>query len=1368
MEKNAYLCAMKTHSINIFGLLTKPNNLLKLIMATIAVIAIAGGIHYAQYPEGYDVPTHDYIKVSDRLSSKQVKCFTQDRNGFIWIGTERGLNRYDGNLYRQYFATNDSLSLPNNDIITMDFMRSHPDWLMTATYNGTGILFPNGQVCSLESTSVAPAEINDSLLLTVNGRTVILHSINADTYKHETLRQFESPHYFDEIVSAQDGTFWTLSSYQADQYDLQFNHLRLVRLNSKNKYSVSIKQDKVLLLTQDGYRTMDLRNGAITNDDVCRFINSYIIDPSLVARSRSLNNNMLTICFTGSSDVLVLDLDKRTARTESFSEFRGSETGGVFVDSNNNTWYGSRNLGFVTHKATCKTFNYISKFSDFFDDTDISSLASRPDGTLLIVTARTNLYLVKPDQTIIKADMKQLPVNYLLHIDLLHNGNLLISSFNELLECAISESGMLSVIHQVRLPYSIMCLFNDSRNRIWAGTREGVYQVDMDNGKYFSIHTQMNRTNVIRELSDGRIIVGSLSSGVSLIDSETFAEDHYNLPQDRPGMFSCRDITQDGKGLIWIATNGMGVQCLDLNTRQVTNYRAQNMCTDVSCILADRVSGHIWMGTLDGLSELDPASGRFQTYYEADGVQGNEFFERCATVIQDSIMVFGGKQGITMFNPANVHPEVSYNLQISNIFANQKLLLHGTNTGGYKAQLADHDKLAITLPYDFSDLNIQLTTLNFGNYSQHAIYYRLEGVDSEWKFAAKSDISYNYIRPGQYTFQAKTVSQRGDTLAELCLEVCVTPPWWKQWWLLWIVYPLLTLLVLSYIIAEISTQIRHHKRIRRSLREKVAIRRMSDMNMRFFTNMAHEFRTPLTLVSGSLSMLHTDSLPEEEQHAHRIIGINVKRMLRLVNQLLDFKKLENDMLRLMVHPCRLSPKMSQIIEMFQNGYQEKSIMLDIQASNLNDTVWIDPNKYEEVVTNLLSNALKYTPTGGRVTITTKLISRTEAMLVSPLSDKDTDQQWLLTSVSDTGIGIQDAVLPFVFDRFYQTPEGATMQNGSGIGLYYCRGLVRLHHGHIKADHNYVADKQQGSTFSFILPVSRASYSESEIDQTRSEALTGDESPEPGNNQQNDIAVTSDSELGNKPRVLFVDDDTEMLRFMKLILQQDFTVITHSSATDAIAAMADIAPDVIISDVMMVDMDGFEFCRHIKGDVAYCHLPVILLTAKVSLEERIQGLNTGADAYVTKPFEPDYLRALIHSMIENRNKVRLLLTSTTSTEAMADPAAEGEPITDTQDIVFMKKLYTYMEQHLSDSELNLPEVLDMAAMSRSKLFYKVKALTGETPNAFFRIYRLNRAAEMIRQGNEKLSFIAELTGFCGSSHFASSFKKQFGCLPSEYK
>jgi DNA-binding response OmpR family regulator len=268
---------------------------------------------------------------------------------------------------------------------------------------------------------------------------------------------------------------------------------------------------------------------------------------------------------------------------------------------------------------------------------------------------------------------------------------------------------------------------------------------------------------------------------------------------------------------------------------------------------------------------------------------------------------------------------------------------------------------------------------------------------------------------------------------------------------------------------------------------------------------------------------------------------------------------------------------------------------------------------------------------------------------------------------------------------------------------------------------------------------------------------------------------------HRPTILVVDDDTEVLRFLRLILQPSYQVVTQSSAIEAIAWLSGATPDLIVSDVMMVGMDGYELCSRLKKDVTYCHLPIVLLTAKVSIEERIHGLNVGADAYVTKPFDPDYLKALIGSLLDNRIRLRHLLTSSTSVrdvrvEPLQEEGVEVNPeikdVAETaileQDSVFMTRLYAFMEEHISDAELDLPQLLDVVAMSRSKLYYKMQSLVGQSPNAFFRTYRLNRAAEMIREGKEKIAYIGELTGFSSSSHFAASFKKQFGVLPSEYK
>lgn len=650
----------------------------------------------------------------------------------------------------------------------------------------------------------------------------------------------------------------------------------------------------------------------------------------------------------------------------------------------------------------------------------------------------------------------------------------------------------------------------DSQGRIWLGSQRGCYIADLKQGTVQRIPTKLGRTNMILELHDNRLLAGSLESGVSLIDPTTFTEKHFDLPLDKPGMFSCRDITEDRHGNIWIATNGMGVHKLDLETGNVTNYRAQNMCTDVSC----------------------------------------------------------------------------------------------------------------------------------------------------------------------------------------------------------------------------------------------------DMNMRFFTNMAHEFRTPLTLIYGANGMLGKSQVSNDERHAISIITSNTNRLLGLVNQLLDFNKLEHDMVKLCVQPTKVESIVNQLIQMYQLGFKERDIQLSTQYIGPKELVWIDPDKYDKILGNLLSNALKFTPKGGMVSITITI-----------------GEDRMTTEVCDTGIGIPDNMLESIFDRYYQTSEGAMKQNATGIGLCYSRGLAQLHHGTIIARHNPQAE--QGSSFLLTLPILREAYLDSELN-PHAESLVPqmeDDVAESADVSPAEEAVTDQEALAPEvPTILVVDDEPEVINFMRLILEKTYHVVTENSATEAIAHMPQLKPDLIVSDVMMLGMDGYKFCQLLKEDIAYCHIPVILLTAKVSLEERVQGFNVGADAYITKPFEPAYLLALIKSQLENRQRIQHLLS--TSTDALKQSVGnenneEEKPQVTPQDAAFLEKFYQFMEQHLSDAELNMNELLDLVGMSRSKLYYKVKGLTGQTPNAFFKIYKLNRAAEMIKEGDKKLAYIAELIGFCGPSHFTTSFKKQFGVLPSEY-
>ena len=1340
----------------------------------LALLLITAAIHRFTPQPG--MPRHDYTRLSDRLSSQQVKAFAESPEGYIMIGTEYGLNRFNGQNYTQYFSTTDSCSLPNNNIVEVRYLTHHPDWCMVTTFVGSCIVFPDGTASMLCPGGYRPpVELSDSLILGYYDNQLSLYALQMPSRQYRPIRSICLDGVVGQVIRQSDTSFWVNSGRDFKLYDVQFNYKGKSSVDADVSNVFTLDMLRTLLITDAGFSIMNTADGTIGSDPTCDFLNAQIPNPREALRV-FLSGNVLAVKLREEAGLRLIDLEELTVSHATFDPIGATEIGAFLCDSHRNLWCGSRSSGYQTHFAGRTAFVDDGELCHHFAGKDITAIDRHPDGRLWVCTGRSDIALCDLGGKVTEMDMSQVGANYIMHIASRANGNLLISGIGHIYECRATDAGRLQLLHDLSTDNSIYAIDEDSQGRIWIGTQSGCHIIDLEANASTILDNNLRQVNNIEELHDGRILAGSYNSGISIFDPDTFAETHFDLPCEKEGMISCRDVAEDNEGGIWIATIGMGVFRLDLNTGEVRNFRAQNMCTDVSCIEVDRSTGNIWIGTLDGLSCLDPTTGRFQTYHANDGVQSNEFYERCATRCDDHTLVFGGKQGITIFDPSEIRPQVSRTLLVSNIEVNGSLLPPNIRQGGY---LLDRNEgaVALTLPHDFHNLNIHLSTLDFDNSTGSAIFYRMEGVDEERIFTAKPVVSYHSLDPGCYTFEAWALDQNGQTVCHIAMPIVISQPWWMAWWLRWLVYPLFAALAIAYTSLLTSNYLRNRRRIKQSLREKAVIQRMSDANMRFFTNMAHEFRTPLTLISGALGLIDDHRLPEGERHAHHIISSNTGRMLRLVNQLLDFKKLEADMLKLNVQPYRVTNLIESIVEMFQNGFEEKQIELAVDIRSTNDLVWIDPDKYEKVLFNLLSNALKYTPTRGKVTLTVKPIESQDAARLAPLPDIPTDGRWLLTQVSDTGIGIPDQLMPYIFERYYQTPEGATHQNGSGIGLFFCRGLVELHHGAIRAIHNPDADC--GTSFYFLLPIEKAAYKPDEL----SQAIAFEQAPKP-KESVSVVTIDTPSPLptdDHRPTVLVVDDDTEVLRFLRLILQPSYQVVTQSSAIEAIAWLSEATPDLIVSDVMMVGMDGYELCSRLKKDVTYCHLPIVLLTAKVSIEERIHGLNVGADAYVTKPFDPDYLKALIGSLLDNRVRLRHLLTSSTSVrdvrvEPLQEEGVEVNPeikdVAETaileQDSVFMTRLYAFMEEHISDAELDLPQLLDVVAMSRSKLYYKMQSLVGQSPNAFFRTYRLNRAAEMIREGKEKIAYIGQLTGFSSSSHFAASFKKQFGVLPSEYK
>lgn len=1340
-----------------------PRRILYCILLLVVMVSTQTIIHYNSPDADHHLPAYEYLQLDTRLSSRQIHSIREGVDGYVWIGTERGLNRYDGNRYLQFFATSDSCSLQNSLIMDVLPLTSRPEILQVSTYSGVNLLFSDLSLMALSSEIGLFRQFNDSLFISFSNDQLSVISVDYEHHTSRVVKRRQLHADFNSLQVLYDSCFWAVGNNSAEQFDIQLNHLQQIEIENIGRYAYRKNSNECWILTSNGYLSFSLESGRMQNTRETDFVNQHITPRQI--EHTYMQDSIIIVEENHNKQFKIFDLPRLSIREESFPEFAESQIGRVFSDSHQNLWCGSRSLGFDVHFAHRTAFAKDNSFSRFFTNRGITSITELADGRLCALVGLNKIYICNSPEDILEIDTSGLPINSYTHLYSLKNGNLLIVTGGRVFECRIDAYGRLQIQHQIALPVSsIHALCQDRNDQLWGACSDGCYSLDLKMGTYRRLITQLPNSNIVKLLNDGRLIFGSLSNGVSVVNPITMSEQHFELPLDKPSLFSCRDLTQDVQGNIWIASIGMGIFRLDLATGQVQNFRAPNMCPDVSCILSDPKSTDIWLGTLNGLSRFDQQSEQFVTFYEADGVQGEEFFERCALLCRDSAFIFGGKQGLTIFTPGEIMPQMSRELRISQVLVGNHILLPGYQGHGYALQTdASGQPRSITLPHDMSTLRLCLSTLDFGDYSRPRILYRIPGVDSEWQWAISSDIAYSQLEPGDYTLEVQSLDQNGNLLNSLSFNISVTSVWWQRWWFYLIVYPLLFLLLVALVASLSTNAIQRRRRIRDSLREKVAIRYASDMNMRFFTNMAHEFRTPLTLISGANGLLGKSPVSDDERHAMGIITNNTNRLLGLVNQLLDFNKLEHDMVRLCVQPTRVPAIVEQIMQMFKMGFQERGIRLSAQYQGLDEPVWIDPDKFDKILTNLLSNALKFTPKGGEVNITIH-------------ADGDT----MTTDVSDTGIGIPDAMLESIFDRYYQTSEGAMKQNATGIGLCYCRGLARLHHGTIVARHNKSAE--HGATFLLTLPIGRDAYEMSEINLTVTEAADIEDK---GKQDTNADAYAEDQgrqiDDESVPVVLVVDDEPEVLNFLRLILRGTYRVVTQHSATDALANLPQLKPDLIVSDVMMLGMDGLKFCQLLKEDIAYCHIPVILLTAKVSLEERIQGLNVGADAYVTKPFEPAYLLALIKSLLDNRQRIQHMLSTSTvireresatvdqapSTGNQSVAEDSTSPLLSAQDSAFMDKLYTFMEEHLSDAELDLERLLDIAMMSRSKLYYKVKGLTGMTPNAFFKTYKLNRAAEMIRQGDVKLTYIAELTGFCGSSHFAASFKKQFGVLPSEY-
>jgi signal transduction histidine kinase/ligand-binding sensor domain-containing protein/DNA-binding response OmpR family regulator len=884
---------------------------------------------------------------------------------------------------------------------------------------------------------------------------------------------------------------------------------------------------------------------------------------------------------------------------------------------------------------------------------------------------------------------------------------------------------------------NIFAILEDNSENFWVGTFKGLMLYNRKTDEFTCFGEKVDCGRRIRTLYEDhlhRIWITTEDAGVTCMeyhkaDKNPFRciryshreGDDYSLANNRT--FS---LVEDNDGKIWVATNS-GLSRIDPKTGLVRNFTMKTGLVDdiIMGVLFDG-KDHIWFSHKKGLTRMDIHTFDIRNFNMFDGLQGYEFNQNAC--FRDAVtgeMFFGGTNGLNSFFPDSIKINrikptvVLTGLVVMNqpaepgISINNQVILK-------KALLCTSQ---ILLNWWNRSFSIEFAALHYANPLGNKYRYKLEGYDKQWinTDASNRVASYSRIPSGTYTFKVYGANSDGYwSLQPAVLTIKILPPWWFTWWA-WVLYLLLAFILVYFISRYVSGKI--------ELRKNEEIH---NAKMQFFTEISHEFRTPLTLIIDPLEKLNSgEQDPQTIKKYYSLMLRNARQLLLLINQLLDFRKLEAGKLSLNKENSDFVIFIKAAASAFEARAKEKNIRfyLNFEVEKLEFS--FDPTKLNMVINNLLSNAFKYTPNGGTVGITLK-----------------SDGTHVCIKVNDNGTGISQEEQSRIFEIFYQSPQNNTNKQGSGIGLALTRELVMLHGGTITVE----SEMGQGSCFVVILPL----IDSTQIKSGKSESILSESQPkitEP-------LASHTGNEFGGKPLVLMVDDNADIREYAGINLKPDFRLEFAEDGSKGYQIARELLPDIIISDVMMPVMDGIEMCRLLKSDERTSHIPVILLTARQSDEAKTEGYETGADAYITKPFNSKVLFARISNLLEQRRRLREFFSNGSALELKKIAVNKT-------DEDFIKKVIKLIEENLEDEDFDIDLLAEKLTMSRSQFYRKIKALTNKTLLEFVTTIRMNKALEYLVSGAYNISETAYKVGFSQPTNFTRTFTRHFGTSPSNY-
>ncbi|WP_287678994.1 two-component regulator propeller domain-containing protein [Bacteroides sp.] len=916
---------------------------------------------------------------------------------------------------------------------------------------------------------------------------------------------------------------------------------------------------------------------------------------------------------------------------------------------------------------------------------------------------------------------------------------------------------------------NVYCIYEDNSGRIWIATFSNGINYITKNEKdetVFINHRNILKGFPIKECNKVRYITADeknrlwIATTGGLVMTELDFENpseavfhHYMRSPDDPTTLSNNDvhwITPTHNGELYIATFGGGLNRLNSISQDgkvsFKTYTVKDgLPSDILLSIQEDKNGLLWISTENGLTKFNPEDERFENFQDRHRNFKIRFSEASSEYLSNGDMVFGTNQGIFYFNPDSIKKSI-YEPPV--IFT-QLLLANNTVVPGTaplkECTIDDIERL--TLSHKENIFTIQFAALDYTTPSDIQYAYILDGFEKNWNYVGKQRMAtYTNLPKGDYVFKVRSTNSDGVWIDNTRnLNIRILPSFWETP-LAYLIYVFVLLLIVFTAVYILSTIYR--------LKHKVVMEhQLTDLKLRFFTDISHELRTPLTLITAPLeNILEEKDLPDGIREQLSVVERNANRMLRLVNQILDFRKIQNKKMKMQVQLLEVVSFTRKVMEYFEAVAKERNISYDIETNKSSIYLWVDADKYEKIIYNLLSNAFKYTPDGKSIKITIH-------------ENEDT----VAISVIDKGVGITENKKKKLFVRFENHVETkGTSQLSTGIGLSLVKDFVDMH----KAEITVTSKPNEGSCFKIDFKKGKEHYD------NKVEFLQNDMDYSSGTEytvaECNNEVTKEDEEINtNKDIMLIVEDNSELRQFLHNIFNADYHVIEAANGEEGKEKALKYVPDIIISDVMMPVKDGFQMMQELRGEITTSHIPLILLTAKTAIESKLEGLEYGADDYITKPFSATYLKARVKNILQRKLKIQQayrerLLDQSLNTDNKTEDNESQVPDMSPSDRKFMDKLLELMESRIDNSELVVDDLVKEMAVSRSVFFKKLKTLTGLAPVEFIKEVRINKAIKLIESGEYSITQIAYMVGINDPRYFSKCFKQKMGMTPSEYR